>query len=251
MLDPTERFSTRVENYVKYRPGYPPEVIITLQEECGLTPASLVADIGSGAGILSALFLENGNPAYAIEPNDEMRQAGERLLRNWPGFHSISGRAEATTLADRSVDFIVAGQAFHWFDLQKARLEFERILKSGGWVMLVWNEREIRITPFLEAYEMLLQRYSIDYPKVDHRQVDQAALSAFYGPGGYKTKTFRHQQDFDGIRGRLLSSSYSPEAGHPNHEPMLKELETIFLAHQVSGRVGFAYTSKMYFGKLS
>ena len=252
MIDPTKRFSTRVDNYIKYRPGYPPEVITTLVDECGLTPTGVIADVGSGTGILTELFLKNGNQVYAVEPNDEMRLAAERLLQSYPRFHSTSGRAEATTLADQSVDFIVAGQAFHWFNPQKTRLEFERVLQPGGWVMLVWNERENRMTPFLKAYEQLLQDYAMDYPQVDHRRIDQKALSDFYGADRFTTKVLYHQQDFDldGLRGRLLSPSYSPEAGHPNHEPMLADLRTIFQTHHVHGRVGFAYTTKMYYGRL-
>lgn len=253
MIDPTQRFSSRVENYVKYRPSYPIEVITTLREECHLTSTSVIADIGSGTGILTELFLQNGNMVHAIEPNAEMRAAGERLLAGYPRLHSLAGRAEATTLTDQCIDFIVAGQAFHWFDHKQARHEFTRILKPGGWVMLVWNEREEQATPLLSAYTSLLQRFSPEYAQVDHRQVDQVALRSFYGPRGFKTRTFSHQQVFDmvGIRGRLLSSSYAPESSHPNYEPMLAELEKIFQANQVDGQVAFIYTTKMYFGQLS
>ena len=253
MNDPTRRFSSRVENYIKYRPGYPHGVIETLREACQLTPASQIADIGSGTGILTELFLKNGNRVYGVEPNDEMRSAGERLLQGYPGFHSVVGRAEATTLADQSVDFVVAGQAFHWFEHEQARAEFMRILRPGGWVVLVWNEREVDTSPFLLAYERLLQRYATDYAQVDHRQVDQVALGTFFGPGGFRLKTFLHQQDFDfdGIRGRLLSSSYTAEPGHPNYEPMLAELVEIFQTNQVDGQIAFEYKTKMYYGQLT
>lgn len=253
MSDSTKRFSSRVDNYIKYRPGYPQAVITTLQDECQLTTESTIADIGSGTGILTVLFLQNGNPVFAVEPNAEMRSAGERLLQGYPRFHSIAGRAEATTLAGQSVDFVVAGQAFHWFDHQKARVEFMRILRPDGWVMLVWNERETQASPFLVAYEQLLQRYATDYSQVDHRQVDQTVLANFYGAQGFKSKTFRHQQNFDhaGIRGRLLSSSYTPEPGHPNYNPMLAELAEIFHSYQVDGRIAFEYSTKLYYGQLN
>ncbi len=253
MTDPTLRFSSRVENYIKYRPGYPPAVIETLREECRLTSESLVADIGSGTGILTEMFLRNGSQVYAVEPNREMREAGERLLAQYPRFHSVAGRAEATTLADRSIDFVAAGQAFHWFDRRQARAEFARILKPAGWVTLVWNDRDTETTPFLAAYEALLRQYATDYAQVDHKLVDEAALADFYGAGGFRLKTFRYRQDFDyaGLQGRLLSSSYAPETGHPNHGPMLAELSKIFRAHAVDGRVGFEYTTQMYYGQLS
>jgi SAM-dependent methyltransferase len=253
MIDPTKRFSTRVENYIKYRPGYPADVIATLKDECGLTPDSLVADIGSGTGILAEMFLKNGNLVFAVEPNDEMRLCGERQLHHFARFYNINGRAEATTLSNGSVDFIVAGQAFHWFDQEKARLEFKRILQPAGWTMLVWNDRDDQATPFMEAYERLLQRYAIDYPHVDHRQVDSTSLSQFFSPQGYQSKIFRIQQnfDFDGIRGRLLSSSYVPEEDHANYEPMISELKAIFKAYQSDKHVAFRYKTRMYYGQLT
>lgn len=252
MNDATQRFSNRVENYLKYRPHYPKAVVETLQADCQLTPASVIADIGSGTGLLSELFLENGNPVFAVEPNPEMRQAGERLLRNHAHFQSVAGRAEATNLANHSVDFVTAGQAFHWFDRDQARQEFQRILKPTGWVMLVWNERDIHATPFLMAYEQLLFQYAPQYAQVDHRHVNEAVLATFYGAKGFQTRTFRNQQAFDyaGVCGRLLSSSYAPEAGHANHEAMLAELLEIFQAHQDQGRVAFDYLTRAYFGQL-
>jgi SAM-dependent methyltransferase len=253
MTDPTLRFSSRVQNYLKYRPHYPRAVITTLREECQLTSTGLIADIGSGTGLLTELFLQNGNPVMAVEPNREMRVAGECCLGSYPNFYSIAGRAEATTLADQSVDFVTAGQAFHWFDRHTARAEFIRILKPGGWVVLVWNERDTRATPFLVAYEQLLQRYATDYAQVDHKRVDEVALGNFYGVQGFKSKAFQHRQDFDyaSVQGRLLSSSYAPEVGHPDHEAMLAELAKIYQANAVNGRVRFEYQTKLYYGQLS
>jgi hypothetical protein len=182
-----------------------------------------------------------------------MRLAAERILQNYPSLHSVDATAESTTLTNSSVDLITAGQAFHWFDEEKARVEFMRILKLGGWVVLIWNERELDTTPFLIAYEELLRRYATDYAEVNHKNVDEAALKAFYGADGYETKSFPHHQSFDleGVQGRLLSSSYAPEAGHPNHEPILTELEKLFHAHKVNGKIDFEYTTKIYFGRLS
>jgi ubiquinone/menaquinone biosynthesis C-methylase UbiE len=151
MADPTRRFSSKVENYIKYRPDYPPAIIGALEAKCQLTPEAVIADIGSGTGKLTRLFLENGNPVFGVEPNQAMRQAGERLLQNYPRFTSIDGTAEATTLASTSIDFVTVGQALHWFKRDQTRLEFARILKPQGWVVLVWNSRQTDSTPFLAA----------------------------------------------------------------------------------------------------
>jgi ubiquinone/menaquinone biosynthesis C-methylase UbiE len=252
MSDSTRRFSSRVENYVNYRPSYPPEVVGVLAAECGLTSRALVADIGAGTGLLAELFLKHGNRVLGVEPNREMREAGARLLADYPQYSAVDGTAEATTLADQSVDFITAGQAFHWFDRQKARAEFARILRPEGWVALVWNERRIDSTPFLAAYEQLLRTYAGDYEKLNHRQVDQQKIAAFFKPGTFRMQTFENRQifDYEGVKGRLLSSSYTPEPGQPGHQPMLDELAAIVRAHQVDGSVAFEYDTNVYYGQL-
>ncbi len=253
MLDPRQRFSSRVENYVKYRPGYPPEVLGTLQQECGLTSTSRIADIGSGTGILSAMFLQNGNTVYGVEPNREMREAGERLLSGYGNFHSIAAAAEDTTLPAGSVDFVTAGQAFHWFKRNEAHAEFARILRPEGWVALVWNARQGDTTTFLRAYEGLLRQYGTDYDQAKHRDVDDYNLEKFYGGSGPQVKVFANRQlfDYEGLQGRVLSSSYTPQSGHPNYEPMLNALKEIFSRHQEEGKVAFEYNTMLYYGHLS
>ena len=250
-MDTTLRFSNRVDNYVKYRPTYPAEVLGTLKANCQFTHDSHIADIGSGTGILTRLFLQNGNSVFGVEPNREMREAGERLLRDFPHFQSVNGTAEATTLPDQSVDFVTAGQAFHWFNRARAKAEFLRILRPQGWVMFVWNDRQIS-TPFLQDYEQLLRTYATDYEVVNHQEIDNQAFEDFFAPHGYRTKAFNNHQnfDFEGLKGRLLSSSYAPESGHPNHEPMLEELEKIFRAYHIGGKVDFLYLTTMYYGRL-
>ena len=251
MKPATLRFSGRVDNYVKYRPGYPSGVIETLTRECGLTSSSVVADVGSGTGILSELFLKNGHRVFGVEPNREMREAGERLLKPYLNFTSVEGTAEATTLQDRSVDFVTAGQAFHWFNREQARKEFSRILKPKGWVVLIWNERLTDTSPFLRAYEELLHKYGTDYAAVDHRHVDSIAVGKFFAPQPFTLRTFENCQvcDFDGVKGRLLSSSYTPEPGQPNYQLMLDSLRVIFDEHETDGHVTFEYTTQMYFGR--
>jgi len=251
MKDSTKRFSSRVENYIKFRPGYPDALIDLLTEECRLTQQSIIADVGSGTGILSELFLKNGNRVLGIEPNAPMRAAGEKLLERYANFTSIEGAAEATTLPDKGVDFVVAGQAFHWFDQKLTRDEFSRLLKPSGWVVLIWNERRVDSTPFLRAYEQMLLKFGTDYQEVRHELVYQD-VESFFAPGEFKLRTFDNLQSFDfqGVKGRLLSSSYVPAPGHEDFEAMLEELRKIFDEHQKAGEVAFEHDTKVYFGRL-
>ncbi len=247
----TSRFSDRVDNYVRYRPGYPPEVVRALKTECGLASSQAVADIASGTGLWTRMLLENGNPAFGVEPNAEMREAGERLLAAFPKFTSVTGTAEATTLPDHSVDFVTAAQAAHWFDREKARTEFVRILKPGGWLVLLWNERLTNSTKFLRDYEQMLLTYGTDYEEVRHERTTDA-VNEFFDPAPYQERVFEMRQEFDyaGIEGRLLSSSYAPRPEHPQHAPMLRELRRIFDASAVAGRAGFEYKTRLYFGRM-
>ena len=252
IADPTQRFSSRVDNYVRYRPGYPPAVLETLKQECGLTGSHTIADIGSGTGFLSKLFLDHGNAVTGVEPNADMRRAGEQFLHSYPNFTSVAGSAEATTLPGHSIDFVTAGQAAHWFNLVKARREFVRILKTGGWVVLVWNERKTDSTPFLTAYENLLLTYGTDYQEIRHERTS-AEIGTFFAPAPFQSKVFPYEQRFDyqGLQGRLLSSSYTPQADDPKHAPMLQELRRIFDRHQYQGRVAFEYDTRMFYGRLA
>ncbi|HKG12257.1 MAG TPA: class I SAM-dependent methyltransferase [Pyrinomonadaceae bacterium] len=251
--DPTRRFSNRVEDYIKYRPDYPRAVVGLLEDECGLTRESVVADVGSGTGILSELFLSAGVRVYGVEPNREMREAGASLLSAYEGFVSVDGRAEETTLADASVDFVTAGQAFHWFDPAHARREFGRVLKGGGWAVLVWNDRRTEGTPLLAEYERLLLEYGTDYKEVRGKWAEGESIKALFGASEVRTKTFDNEQvlDFDGLKGRLMSASYAPVPGHPNHGPLMRALAALFERHQRDGRVVIEYDTKVFYGRLT
>jgi SAM-dependent methyltransferase len=222
-----------------------------LENACGLAPGHVIADIASGTGIWSRMLLEKGNHVFGVEPNAEMRQAGERLLAGFPKFTSVAGTAEATTLPDKSIDFATAAQAAHWFDRERARLEFVRILKPGGWLVLLWNERLTDSTAFLRDYEELLLTFGTDYEDVRHERTTDA-VNEFFDPAPYKEHVFPMRQEFDyaGLEGRLLSSSYAPGPQHANHAPMLRELRRICEAHAESGRVNFDYKTRVYFGRL-
>lgn len=249
--DSTRRFSDRVKHYVRYRPTYPAGVLDILRDSTGLAPVDAIADIGSGTGISAELFLKNGNTVFGVEPNAAMRQAAETVLQPYPTFHSVAGTAESTTLPSQSVDYVLAAQAFHWFDANQARQEFARILRPGGWQVLIWNSRRIDSTPFLRAYESLLQRYGTDYREVRHKSGDREMLRSFFTPGTFELHSLDNEQRFDfvGLKGRLLSSSYTPNEGHPNCQSMLNELARIFSRYEDRGCVCIEYDTQIYLGR--
>jgi len=252
MTDTVARFSNRVDNYAKYRPGYAPGVLDILKTECGLTPTSIVADVGSGTGILSELLLRNGNQVFGVEPNAAMREAAERLLKEFPNFVSIDATAEATTLAASSIDLVTAAQAFHWFDREKARAEFARILRPGAWIALIWNERRLDSTAFLRDYERLLLRFGTDYEKVRHENV-AGEIGQFFAPANFEMKSLDNVQHFDleSLKGRTRSASYTPEPGDPNFAPLFAKLEELFRTHQRDGIIDFEYNTRVYYGRLN
>jgi SAM-dependent methyltransferase len=249
-IEPTQRFSSRVQNYARFRPSYPREVLHVLEEECGLAPDTVVADVASGTGLFTRLLLEHGNPVFGVEPNSDMRRAGEECLAEFRNFVSVDGTAEHTTLPDHSVDLVTCAQAAHWFDRDQAILEFQRILKTGGYLVLLWNDRRIEGSALGRDYERMVIEYGTDYAEVQRR--DQAS-GDFFGPlpRGKRVLANHQDLDFDSLQGRLLSSSYVPHSGESGHQPMLAELRRIFDLHQRSGRVRMEYDTKIFFGKLS
>lgn len=251
MTNALTRFSTRAEAYAKYRPDYPPGVVKILKSECGLTGDSVVADVGSGTGILTELLLKNGNRVFGIEPNEAMRVFAEEMLKDYNHFVSVDGSAEATALDDDSVDIVIAAQAFHWFDREKTKREFKRILKPNGWVALIWNERRLDSTSFLRAYEDLLLRYGTDYHEVRHENVADK-LAEFFAPDEFKLVNLDNFQHFDlaAFQGRVASASYTPEPGHPNFDALGSGLQRLFDEHNRDGTVTFEYDTRIYYGHL-
>jgi ubiquinone/menaquinone biosynthesis C-methylase UbiE len=250
--DPKSRFSDRAEDYAKYRPHYSPDVVAAVREACGLRPEHIIADVGCGPGLLAQIFLDNGNRVIGVEPNHEMLVAGEKYLKAYANFSMVDGFAEATKLESASVDFVIAGQAFHWFRPPEARLEFARILKPGGWTVLVWHDRDIDSTAFLRAYEALLRRHANDYEQVTHKYLaSYEALQRFFAPNPLNLIKQHNEQrlDFDGLRGRLLSSSYIPKSGE-KYEAMMLALPELFSAHAEHDSVVLEYDTKIYCGHL-
>jgi SAM-dependent methyltransferase len=252
LQDPVRRFSSRVADYVRYRPSYPREILPLLESGCGLTAGSMVADIGSGTGLLAKRLLEFGCRVVGVEPNADMRRAGDEFLAGFERFRSLEGRAEDTHLETASVDLVTAGQAFHWFDPAAARAEFRRILREPRWVALIWNERVVPESGFLADYEALLLRLSSDYGAVDHRRIGADALTAFFEHDAWSETPFPNAQtlDWEGVRGRLMSSSYVPLPGTEGYAPMMAEVEAMFAKYQQNGRIEFLYDTNVYYGRL-
>ena len=250
MIDNTKRFSDRVANYVKYRPGYPEEVVSFLNTATGLTSDSKIADIGSGTGKLTETFMQKGFAVEGVEPNDEMRLTAEQLFENQPLFRSVKGSAEDTTLETGQYSHVIAGQAFHWFDPILSKQEFQRILAPGGWVILIWNERDVK-SPFLSDYELFLHQHAVRYVEVVHRNIDEKILSEFYKPFSYQIKELTNYQllDFEGILGRYQSSSYAYKEGEAQFQVAKEALKDLFEMHESNGQVKMEYLTNTYFGQ--
>ncbi|MDR2244232.1 MAG: class I SAM-dependent methyltransferase [Burkholderiales bacterium] len=252
-LNPTQRFSDRVADYVRYRPSYPAELITFLHETCAIPAHARVADIGAGTGISTRLLLDAGHPVIAVEPNDAMRQAADQWLSGYPNYSSVAASAEQTTLPDASVDLVAAAQAFHWFDREQARREFARIVRPDGLIALFWNIRLFDGSAFLRGYEKLLRTHGVDYSTVAERYCGDAEMQDWFGSGLRHIGHFHYAQklDFDSLRGRMLSSSYVPQVGHPNHEPIVQALKSLFDATARQGQVDFEYDTRIYVGTLA
>jgi ubiquinone/menaquinone biosynthesis C-methylase UbiE len=248
MKEPTERFSDRVENYAKYRPRYPGDLLAFI---CEIVPQpARIADIGSGTGILTRQLLDAGYEVYAVEPNRPMRAEAERFLEADPLFHSVAGLAESTSLPDQSVDFITCAQAFHWFDRAKAKAEFRRILKNRKLIALIWNRRQANDSTFSWKYEELLRGALPEYREVNHRNPNLEDIRAFFEPGSVILKTFLNAQELNRevFIGRLLSSSYVPLYGQPGHKEVITAAEQLFDENAIDGAVSFVYETLLYLG---
>lgn len=253
-LNPQERFSDRVEDYVRYRPGYPASLRHFLERRGGLRAGAPVADIGSGTGIFARLLLEAGAKVWAVEPNAAMRHAAEAALGGAAGFTSVTGSAERTTLAAQSVALITCAQAFHWFDPEPTRREFRRILAPGGWCALVWNTAVPGAGDFSAGYEAIKSRFGTDFHRIRHENLEaEGRFDAFFGHAAWERHAFDNFQtlDWEGLKGRLLSSSYAPKAGDPRHAPMLAELEALFRRCEREGVIRLDYATELFLGQFA
>jgi SAM-dependent methyltransferase len=228
--NPTERFTGRVESYRRYRPGYPAEVVEPLRREFGLGSEAQIADVAAGTGLLTEVLLEAGFAVTAVEPNAEMRAACGTLETKYPRLRVVAGTAEATGLADASVDLITVAQAMHWFDLEKTKAEFARVLKPGGWCAVLYNNRRLSGDAFHDGYEALLREFGVDYLAVKGQHMGRRRLAAFFAPEPMQSASFENAQSFDyaGLEGRILSSSYMPQPGQARFAEMQDAARKLF-----------------------
>ena len=252
-IDPTQRFSGRVDSYRLHRPGYPAAIADLLARECSLNDSSLIADIAAGTGLLTEIFLARGFNVIAVEPNHQMREACTTLAAQYPQLKCVEGTAEATGLMDHCADLITVGQAMHWFDLKRTRAEFARVLREPGWCAIIYNNRRTSGDPFHEGYERILIEHGTDYAKVRDSHLDEDRLSAFFAPNGMRSASFENVQHLthEGLMGRVLSSSYMPQPGHPQHEAMSRSVESHFTEHETGGHVRMEYDCVVCYGQLT
>ncbi len=246
----TERFSDRVANYVKYRPSYPAELVQTLTQQCNLNADTVIADIGSGTGKLTELLLEQDYAVFGVEPNQAMREAAETQFADNEKFVSVDGQSETTSLEGKSVDLIVAAQAFHWFEPVATKNEFKRILKTGGYIALVWNQRDIA-SPFQHAYDQMLAQHCKEYKDVNHRNIKDSEFEAFFSPNAFEIFNYPYIQKFDkaSFLGRMYSSSYTPNPETDEAKPLNEAAEQLFNEHQSNGVIEFAYETNLYLAR--
>ena len=244
-------FNGTADFYFRYRPTYPEELMDTITKETGLNPKWVVADIGSGTGILSTLFIEHGNQVKCVEPNDEMRQKSLEILSTRGKVEFIKGTGENTNLPDSSVDLVACGQSFHWLDRRLAKKEFTRILRGRKWVALVWNDRVNEPGTFTGEYESVVRRYSKAYHSTGSTVLSSKNISSFFN-GSYKKFQFQNVQKLtlESVIGRYRSASYAIKENDPKYESMIGEFSDLFKKYERKGSVEMVYITKLYLGHL-
>jgi ubiquinone/menaquinone biosynthesis C-methylase UbiE len=248
--DFTKRFTGRAFFYSTSRPGYPERILDILRAEVGFDKTFIIADIGSGTGLLSQLFLENGNRVLAVEPNDEMRNFAEESLNKFPKFLSVQGTAEHTGIESASVDLVTVGQALHWFNCEASSSEFTRILKDNGHVCIVYNDRDNEDL-FMKDYDLIVRNYARNRASVP--SIDDAYLSKFFKNEKYSKFSLPNEQtlDLEGLLGRMTSASYMPSPSDENQFAKLREeVARLFKKYEKLGRVRLLYDTSVILGKI-
>jgi ubiquinone/menaquinone biosynthesis C-methylase UbiE len=251
-MDGTQRFTSRVESYRRFRPRYPETIVHLLQRECALSTDDVVADVAAGTGLLAEIFLAAGHPVYAVEPNDAMREACAVLEAQYPKLRCVPGTAEQTGLPDGCASFVTVGQALHWLDHTRARAEFARILRPGGCCAVVYNHRRRGGDAFHDGYERILREFGLDYEAVQREHPGPEKIAAFFAPSEVKTATVPNFQELtlEGLKGRILSSSYMPQPGQPRYEEMIEAIKALYAQCERNGTVRMEYETAVSWGRL-
>lgn len=250
-LNPTGRFSDRVADYVKHRPDYPPAALAAALGATDPDPRTgtglIVADVGAGTGISTRQLADLGARVIAVEPNADMRAAGETTAN--PLIRWQSGTAEATGLPAASVDVVVCAQAFHWFRQPEALAEFARILKPQGRVSLVWNCRD-RNDAFTRGYTEAIVAIGGE-SRVETHKFEPGAIERSGRFEPVRMLQFPHAQrmNLEGLLGRALSASYVPKSG-PGHQQIMAALRQLFAQHARDGLVSLRYRTEVYTARL-
>jgi Methylase involved in ubiquinone/menaquinone biosynthesis len=251
-LNPGLAYGDRVDRYVKFRPTYPDEAVSHMLRHRQGAASIDIADIGAGTGILSAQLLRYGHRVFAVEPEEQMRQAAQATLSGCPGFQSVDGSAEATTLPNRSVDLVVAAQALHWFEPTAARREFARILRPGGRAAAIWNERRRIGSAFRTAYEHFLSEMQQDIvgDRKCYAETVGDVAGRFFEVGSYTEAAFSHNDRLDRrqFAGRILSGSFAPGAAHERYGHWCAAIDDFFEVHAERGYVTIEYESVVVIG---
>jgi SAM-dependent methyltransferase len=252
-LDPTRRFTDRVDAYVAARPAYPDEIAHLLARELSLPKGATIADLGCGTGLSCVPFLRAGFSVIGVEPNDAMRAAGDKFLAGKGDFRSVAGQAETTNLPDASVDLVIAAQAAHWFDLPRASAEALRILRRPARAALIWNDRDATGTAFARGYEELLRKFGTEYEQIRHRHAAEGTVAPYFGHQGYRAATLTNatRLDFATLIARVNSASYMPAPDAPTYAQMLAQLRRLFDAAQQDGKVAMDYVTRVFFGEIA
>lgn len=253
MKQGSERYSDKTEDYAKYRPNFPDELVEYLYMKGDISNTAVIADIGSGTGRFTRLLLEKGNLVYGVEQNNEMRIKAEELLSQFSKFVSIKGSAERTGLEDKSIDLITIAQAFHWFNKEESLMEFKRILKDNGQVFIVWDDFVSDYNDFTKELSAASSTFRNVQPQSDvKKSTRNEMIEEFFKDNKYITTTFMREiyQGFDGIKGGMLSASYAPKLGEENYEVFILELQRVFDKYQNNGSVCTAFRSVCYLGRL-
>jgi SAM-dependent methyltransferase len=245
------RFTGLAGLYARCRPDYPAATLDLIQSRCGLTPDSLLVDVGCGTGISSRLFAARSVPVVGIEPNDDMRARAEAEPgpAGQPAPRYQRGTAEVTGLPDSCADAVLAAQAFHWFRPDDALREFWRILKPAGWTVLMWNERD-ESDPFTAAYGDVL-RTAPETARIEgnRARAGEALLASPLFQAGERI-AFGHTQvlDEEGLLGRAFSASYAPRQPAAA-ERFAASMREVFRRFERDGRAALRYETSLYLAR--